>query len=139
MRLSSECVLWLDGHLGNLGLGHARVWGGLDQGLLQFLEFYGCHSIVVESLLDVSPGGDDAMWPWYLRDQVGIVWDCHELGEHWPPQESVVCSLEISGLKLYVFRAEVFPSPNGHEKEDLADGGCCCPRDYAVKLSPTGT
>jgi hypothetical protein len=53
-------------------------------------------------------------------------------------QESVVRSLDISDLKLYVLSAEVFPSPKGNENEDLADGGCCCPRDYAVKGSLTG-
>jgi hypothetical protein len=38
-----DIVLWLDGRLGSLGLGHDRVHGGgggLGHGLLQVLEFY---------------------------------------------------------------------------------------------------
>jgi hypothetical protein len=58
--------------------------------------------------------------------------DCHELGECRPSQESIVHS-----LKLYVLRAKVFLSPEGQGKEDLANGCCYCPRDYAMKGSPT--
>jgi hypothetical protein len=64
---------------------------------------------------------------------------CHEFGEHWSSQESVVSSLKIGDLKLFVFRAEVFPSPEGYGKGDLADGGCSYRRDYAMEGSPTGT
>jgi hypothetical protein len=65
-----ECVL--HGHLGSLGLGHDQVQGGLGQGLLQLLEFCKLHQsvsylatlpIIVKSLLDVSPDGDDATRP----------------------------------------------------------------------------
>jgi hypothetical protein len=38
----AELLLWFDGHLGGLRLGRGRVRGGLSQGLLQILEFYGC-------------------------------------------------------------------------------------------------
>jgi hypothetical protein len=48
------------------------------------------------------------------------MWDCHELGECRPCQESIVRSLKISDLKLYSFRVEIFPSPEGHEESDLA-------------------
>jgi hypothetical protein len=65
------------------------------------------------------------MRPWHLQDQVCIVRDSHELGECRPSQKIVVCNLKISNLKLYVLRQEVFPSLEGHGKEDLADG-CCC-------------
>jgi hypothetical protein len=72
-----ECVLWLDGHLGSLGVYHDRVRGGLSQGLLQLLELCGCEqrvssltalSIAVEGPLDVSPEGDDTTWPRHLQD-----------------------------------------------------------------------
>jgi hypothetical protein len=48
------------------------------------------------------------------------MWDRHELGECRPCQESIVRSLKISDLKLYSFRVEIFPSPEGHEESDLA-------------------
>jgi hypothetical protein len=63
----AKCILWLDGHLGGLGLGHDRVLGGLGQGLLQLLELCGHRQsvsclttlpIIVKSPLDVSPDGD---------------------------------------------------------------------------------
>jgi hypothetical protein len=92
----------------------------------------------VKSLLDVSPDGDDATRPWHLQDQVGIMLDRHEFGECRPSQESVVCSLKINDLKLYNLRAKIFPSPEGYEKRNLTDGGCCCTRDYAMERSPTG-
>jgi hypothetical protein len=68
----AEQVLWLDAHLGGIGLRHDRVWGGLIQGLLQVLEFYGrCESInhlaalpvAVIGTLDICSDGDDTMRP----------------------------------------------------------------------------
>jgi hypothetical protein len=121
--------------------------GRLSQGLLQLLELYGCQqsvssltalSVTVKSPLHLSPDGDDAAWPWHLQDQIGVMWNCHELRECWPSQESVVRGLEIGDLKLFVFHAEVFLSPKGYGKEDLDDGGCCYPRDNAMEGSPTG-
>jgi hypothetical protein len=50
--------------------GVTRSWGGLSQGLLQFLEFYGRHEsvgclaafpITIKFPLDISPDGDDTM------------------------------------------------------------------------------
>jgi hypothetical protein len=143
----AKCVLRLDGRHGGLGLEHDQVLGGLNQGLLQLLELCRhCQSvsclttlpIVVKSPLNVSPDGDDATRPWHLQDQVGVMWDRHELGECRPSQESVVCSLKIGDLKLYSFCVEIFLSPKGHEKNDPTDGGCCCTREYAMKRSSTG-
>jgi hypothetical protein len=143
----AECVLRLDGHLGSLGLGHDRVWVGLDQGLLQLLELCGCCQsvsclatlpIAIKSPLNVSPDRDDTTRPWHLQDQVGVMWDCLELGECRPSQESIVRSLKIDDLKLYTFYVEIFPSPEGHGENDLADGGYCYTRDYAIERSPTG-
>jgi hypothetical protein len=37
--------------------------------------------VVVKSLLDISPDGDDTMRPWHLQDHVGVMWDRHGLGE----------------------------------------------------------
>jgi hypothetical protein len=37
------------------------------------------------------------------------------------------------------FVRKFFPSPNGYGKEDLADGGCYCPKNYAMEGSLTGT
>jgi hypothetical protein len=142
-----ECVLQLDGCLGGLGLGHDRASGGLGQSLLQLLELYGrCHfvsylatlPVIVKSPLDVSPDGDDAMWPWHLKDQVGVMWDRHELGECWSSQESIIRSLEITDRKLYSLRAEIFLSPEGYGNRDLTNGGCYYTRDYAMERSPTG-
>jgi hypothetical protein len=48
--------------------------------------------------------------------------NCHEFGECRPPDEHVVCHLEVGYLKQHVFSTEVFLSPEGHEKSDLADG-----------------
>jgi hypothetical protein len=116
--------------------------------LLQLLELYGCQQsvsslttlpVTIESLLNVSPDEDDATRPWHLQDQVGIMQDYHEFGERWPSQESVVRSLEIGYLKLYVFCAEFFSSLEGYGKGDLANEGYCCPRDYAMEGSLTGT
>jgi hypothetical protein len=90
--LLAKCVLRLDGHFGGLGVRHDQVLGGLGQGLFQLLEFYGCcqsigHHIVflltVIGLLDVSPDGDDSTWAWHLQYQVGVMRNCHELGECW--------------------------------------------------------
>jgi hypothetical protein len=142
-----ECVLWLDGHLGGLGLRHDWVWWGLDQGLLQLLELYGCCQsvgclttlrVIVKSPFNVSPTRDDATKSWHLQDQVGVMWDCHELEECWPSQGSIVRSLEIGDLKLYSLCAEIFLSPKGNGENDLADGGCCCTKDYAMEGSPIG-
>jgi hypothetical protein len=78
----TECVLWLDGCLGSLGLGHGWVWLGLDQGIVQLLELFGCQQsitslttlpVTAKSSLDVSPDGDDTTWPWHLQDQVSII------------------------------------------------------------------
>jgi hypothetical protein len=140
----AKCVLRLDGCP---SLRHDQVLGGLGQGLLQLLVLCGCQqsistltalSVAVESPHDISPDGDDAPWPWYIQDQIGKMQDCHELLERWPSQESIVRSLKIDDLKLYVFHAEVFLSPKGYGKNDLADGGCYYPRDYAVERSLIG-
>jgi hypothetical protein len=143
----AECVLQLDGLLGGLDLRHDRVWGGLGQGLLQLLELYSCHHsvgcltalpITVNSPSDVSPEGDDTTRPWYLQDQVGIVWNCHKLGECQLSEESVVCSFKIGNLKRYGLRAEIFSSPEGYGKGYLTNGGHCCTRDYVMERSLTG-
>jgi hypothetical protein len=63
--------------------------------------------------------------------------DCHELGEHRPFKEHIVCHLKIGYLKLHILDAEVFQSPIGHGKSDLVDGGCHYSRDYSVEQSPT--
>jgi hypothetical protein len=59
----------------------------------------------------------------------------HELGECRPFEECVVCHFKIGYLKLHVFSSEVFLSPKGHGKTDLADGGHHCSRGYAVEGS----
>jgi hypothetical protein len=41
-------------------------------------------------------------------------------------------------LKLYGLHKEIFPSPEGHGKSDLVDGGRCYTMDYGMKGSPTG-
>jgi hypothetical protein len=143
----AECLLRLDGRLRCLGLGHDRVWEGLSQGLLQLLELCRCCQsvsclttlpIIVKIPLNVSPDRDDAMRHWHLQDQVGIMWDCHKLGECQPSQESIIQSLKMGDLKLYGFRVEIFLCPEGHGENDLANGGCYCTRDYAMERSPTG-
>jgi hypothetical protein len=65
--------------------------------------------------------------------------DCHELGECCPPEERVVCHFKISYLELHVLGAEIFLSLEGHKNSDLTDRGRCCPKDYSVKGSSTGT
>jgi hypothetical protein len=121
--------------------------GGHDQGLLQFLELYGCRDsvsslaalpIAVVGALDISPDGDDTMRSWHIYYQVGIVWDYHKLGECRPPEECIVRRLEVKYLKLQVFRMEIFLSPKGYGKSNLANGGRCCTSVYALKRSPTG-
>jgi hypothetical protein len=49
-----ECVFWLDGQLGRLGLRHHQVWMGISQGFLQFFELYGCQYISAISQLSRS-------------------------------------------------------------------------------------
>jgi hypothetical protein len=126
----TECVLWLDGCLGGLGHGHDLVWGGLDQGLIHLLKLCGCRQsvsflvalpVIVKSLLDISPDGDDTTRPWNLQDHVGVMWDRHGLGECRLSQESIVRILKIGDLKLYSFCVEIFLSPKGYEKRDLTD------------------
>jgi hypothetical protein len=143
----TECVLQLDGRLESLGLGHDQVWGELGQGLLQLLELCRCQRsisslttlpVAVKSTLDVSPDGDGNTWPWHHQDQVGVVRNCYKLGECQPSQESIIRSLKIGDLKLYGLRAEIFRSSECHRKSDLADGGRCYTRDYAMEGSPTG-
>jgi hypothetical protein len=63
----------------------------------------------------------------------------HELGECQPPEECVVCHLEIAYLELHVLSRKVFSSPEGHRKSDLVDGGHCCSEDYSVEGRLTGT
>jgi hypothetical protein len=65
--------------------------------------------------------------------------NCHELGKCRAPKERVVCRLKVGYLELHVFSREVFSSPEGHMKSDMADGGRCCFGDYFVEQSPTGT
>jgi hypothetical protein len=121
-----------------LGMIRSRGRGGLGQCLLQLLELCGCCQfvgylatlpVIVKSLLDVSPNGDNATWPWHLQDQVGVMWDHQEFIECRRSQESVVRSHKISDLKLDSFRAEIFLSLEGYGKSDLTDGGCYCTRD----------
>jgi hypothetical protein len=73
--LVAECVLWLDGHFGSLGVRHDWVRGGPGQGLFQVTEFYGCCQsvshlaallVAVIGSLDISPNGDDPTLSWYL-------------------------------------------------------------------------
>jgi hypothetical protein len=66
------------------------------------------------------------------------MWDHHELGECQSSQGSIVCNLKIGNLKVYSFHVEIFLSPEGHGENDLADGVCCCTKDYAMERSPTG-
>jgi hypothetical protein len=47
-------------------------------------------------------------------------------------------SLKVSYLKLQVFSTEIFLSPKGHRKSNLADGGLYHARDYSVEWSLTG-
>jgi hypothetical protein len=140
------CVLRLDGHLGSLGLGHDRVWGELGQGLLQFLEFYGCRQsvgslttllVTIESPLDVSPDGDDVTRSWHLQNQVGVMWNCNELGECRSFQESIVRSLKISDLELYSLCVEIQLSPKNYWERYLTDGSRYCTWDYAMERGPT--
>jgi hypothetical protein len=94
--------------------------------------------ITVKRPFNVSPDRDDTTRPWNLQDQVGIMWDRHELGECRPSQESILRSLKIDDLKLHSFHVDIFLSPEGHVENNLADGGCCYTRDYAMERSPTG-
>jgi hypothetical protein len=72
----------------------------------------------------------------HLYDKVGIVRDHHELGECRSSQQSGVRCLEVSYLKLLVFRMKIFPSPKGYRKSDLIDKSHCCTRNYAMRGSP---
>jgi hypothetical protein len=49
--------------------------------------------------------------------------NCHELGKCRSPEERIVRCLEVGYLELHVFSMEVFLSPEGHGKSDLANGG----------------
>jgi hypothetical protein len=51
--------------------------------------------------------------------------NCHEFGECRPSQESVVRHLEVGYLKMQVFSAEIFLSPEGYGKSGLTDRSCC--------------
>jgi hypothetical protein len=122
--------------------------GGLSKGLLQFLELYRCDNsigsltallVTVISVLDVSLNKDDIVWFWYLSDQVGILRNCHELGECRPPEECIVCRFKIGYFKLHVLSVEIFLSLESHGKSDLIDRVRCCPRDYSVEGSLTRT
>jgi hypothetical protein len=144
--LLSVSSSWMD-ILEVLASGMTRSGGGLGQDLLQLLELYGCRQsisylatllIAVKSPLDISPDGDDTTRPQHLQNHVGIMCDCHELGECWPSQQSIVCTLKIGDLKLYSLRTEIFLSPKGYGKRNLTDGGCYYTRDYAMEWSPTG-
>jgi hypothetical protein len=75
--------------------------------------------------------------PGIFQNQVGILGDCHKLGECRPPEERVIRRLKVGYLKLQVFSPKIFPSPKGHGKSNLVDRGSCCARDYAMKQSPT--
>jgi hypothetical protein len=107
-------------------------------GRRQSVSYLATLPVTVKSPLDVYPDGDDATRPWHLQEQVGIMWDRHELGECRPFQENVVHSLEIGDLKLYSLRTEIFLSPEGYRKKDLNDEGHCCTRDYAMERSMIG-
>jgi hypothetical protein len=65
----AEGVLWLDGRLGGLGLGHDQVWGdtakacfwswsSMDDVSLSAISQLSL-SVTVKGPLDVSPDGDD--------------------------------------------------------------------------------
>jgi hypothetical protein len=71
-----------------LASGMTRSRGGLGQGLLQLLELYGCCQsasclttlpVIVKTPLNVSPDREDTTRPMHLQDQVGVMWDHHEL------------------------------------------------------------
>jgi hypothetical protein len=61
--------------------------------------------------------------------------NCHELGECWPSQESVVHRLKVSYLELQLLSAEIYPSPEGYGRSDLTNRSCCCTRDSTVERS----
>jgi hypothetical protein len=88
-------------------------------------------------VLYISFDGDDAVRTCHLQDQVAIVRHYHELGESKPPKECIVCCFEIGYLKLLVLGIEVFLSPKGHKKGDMANKGSCCSGDYSVEGSPS--
>jgi hypothetical protein len=61
----------------------------------------------------------------------------HELGEHWPSQESVVRSLKISHLELYSFSSKVLLSPEDYRKRDMTDMRRYYIGDYDMERSST--
>jgi hypothetical protein len=64
--------------------------------------------------------------------------NCHEPGDCWPSQESVIHSLKINHLELYIFSSKVLSSPEGYRKRDLTDGSCYCTIDYTMERSLIG-
>jgi hypothetical protein len=64
--------------------------------------------------------------------------NCHEPGDCWPSQESVIHSLKINHLELYIFSSKVLSSPEGYGKRDLTDGSCYCTIDYTMERSLIG-
>jgi hypothetical protein len=65
--------------------------------------------------------------------------DCHQLDECQSSKECIVCGLEIRDLELQVFNTEIFSSPKGYGKSNLAAGGCYRAKDYSMKCSLTRT
>jgi hypothetical protein len=118
--------------------------GGTQPRPASLLELYGRRQsvsclaslpVIVKILFDVSPDGDDSTRPCHLQNQVGTMWDGHELGECRQSQESIVRNLEIDNLKLYSLCEEIFMSPEGHRKKYLTDGGHCCMFQEVLKNS----
>jgi hypothetical protein len=113
-----KLVLYLDGQLGQFCFRHHRIQRGLGQGFLEILQLdrgqqgvghFRALLITIICLFGVSLDSDDFIGIWHLQDQIGIMRDCHKLGQARPSEESVVCHFEIGYFELQVLSVIILP------------------------------
>jgi len=85
---------WLKAFGVMLGVGDILVIvteaGNDGQGLGQSLGLLCAHHVALVGMLARRADGDDAVRTRHLELEVGVVWDGHELGVAWSPQNHVV-------------------------------------------------
>jgi len=120
-----------------LGVGDVLVTvaeaGEDGQRLSQSLGLLDALDVALIGVLAGRTDGDDAVWPWHLELEVGVVGDGHELGVTWSPQDRVVGSWEPDHVECEDLPPEVVGGPEADGQIDLPEGMGAMPRHHSVE------
>jgi hypothetical protein len=73
---------------------------------------------------DITIDEKDSVRSWHLHDEVGVMWDGHELGQHRSTEDGMVGGVEICDLIRQVLRAEVVLFAESHRQTYTTYGVC---------------